>query len=145
MRKAFVLVSAAVALSAPVGLTERAEAHLKADCVEIKTELKAQGATAWEVKFLGDKIAWRETGCKPQKVHRWNDWANNRFGMNACYWKDIPKARKQGKRPCKTNEATLNYWLKLCDADVRSDTIELSVDVRCALALLHKEGTKPWR
>lgn len=122
-----------------------ADAHSKTDCVAIKEELVRQNATAWEVKYLGDKIAWRESGCTHQKVHRWNDWGDNRFGMNACNWKDIPKAKKQKKRPCQTNEATLNFWQNLCDADVRSDTVELSVDVRCALALLHKMGTRPWR
>ena len=142
------LLASAVAISLSAGSIETAPpvaAANRNDCIEVKQELVRQGATSWEVKYLGDKIAWRESGCKPQNVHRWDDWGNNRFGMNACNWKDIPKAKKQRKRPCNTNQATLRFWDNLCDADVRYDTVEVSVDVRCALALLHEMGTRPWR
>ena len=62
----------------------------------------------------------------PQFVHDHDDWSYSRFGLNGL---------TAGLRA---------NWANWCGADVRSDTMNLSVDVRCALAAYHRMGWAPW-
>jgi hypothetical protein len=95
-------------------------------CDGIYDEMVAQGASdgvAWRFAF---RIAPRESGCTPQFVHDGDDWSYSRFGLNG-----ITSALRAG-------------WIRLCGADVRSDTRVLEKDVECALAAYHAMGWSPW-
>ena len=95
-------------------------------CDGIYDELIRQGASAGVAQRLAYRIAPRESGCSPQFVHDRDDWSYSRFGLNGL-----------------TANLRSN-WQRLCGADVRSDTQNLSTDVRCALAAYDAMGWSPW-
>lgn len=95
-------------------------------CDGIYDELIRQGASSGVAQRLAYRIAPRESGCSPQFVHDRDDWSYSRFGLNGL-----------------TANLRSN-WQRLCGADVRSDTKNLSTDVRCALAAYDAMGWAPW-
>lgn len=95
-------------------------------CDGIYDELMRQGAGSGVASRLAYRIAPRESGCSPQFVHDSDDWSYSRFGLNGL---------TAGLR---------SNWANWCGADVRSDTKNLSTDVRCALAAYHRMGWAPW-
>ena len=95
-------------------------------CDGIYEEMIAQGASAGVAQRFAYRIAPRESGCSPQFVHDRDDWSYSRFGLNGL---------TAGLR---------SNWQRLCGADVRSDTQNLSTDVNCALAAYHAMGWQPW-
>jgi hypothetical protein len=95
-------------------------------CDGIYDELRRQGASDGVAQRLAYRIAPRESGCSPQFVHDHDDWSYSRFGLNGL---------TQGLR---------NNWMNWCGADVRSDTQNLSTDVRCALEAHARMGWSPW-
>ena len=96
-------------------------------CDGIYDELIRQGAADGVARRLAYQIAPRESGCSPQFVHDHDDWSFSRFGLNGL---------TAGLRA---------NWRDWCGADVRSDTQNLSIDVRCALAAHARMGWAPWR
>lgn len=114
------LGAATVALSAP---TAAAPAS-RAACPAIAAELRAQGAPPAVVsRFVA--IAWRESGCVPQRVVNRTDRSWSRFGLN--YRGAMPR-----------------YWSRVCGVADWTAPRVLSVDVRCALAAYHANGWRPW-
>ena len=95
-------------------------------CDGIFDELIRQGASSGVAQRLAYQIAPRESGCSPQFVHDRDDWSYSRFGLNGI---------TAGLRA---------NWANWCGADVRSDTQNLSTDVRCALAAYQRMGWSPW-
>jgi len=95
-------------------------------CDGIYDEMVRQGASSGVAQRFAYRIAPRESGCSPQFVHDHDDWSYSRFGLNGL---------TAGLR---------SNWQRLCGADVRSDTKNLSTDVRCALAAYDAMGWRPW-
>jgi hypothetical protein len=95
-------------------------------CDGIYDEMIRQGAGSGVASRFAYHIAPRESGCSPQFVHDGDDWSYSRFGLNG-----ITSALRAG-------------WMRLCGADVRSDTKSLSKDVECALAGYRAMGWAPW-
>ena len=97
----------------------------RGDCTVVVNEMRRQGAPeAVAVKF--GTIAKRESNCYPVYVHDHDDWSYSRYGLNGI----TPTLRA--------------YWHDLCGADVRADTVRLSLDTQCALAAYHRSGWRPW-
>lgn len=107
-------------------LTEPSPVTVRGGCDGIYDELVAQGASSGVAQRLAYVIAPRESGCAPRYVHDGDDWSYSRFGLNGL---------TAGLRA---------NWAAWCGADVRSDTAELSTDVRCALAAYDRLGWQPW-
>lgn len=110
---------------APSG-EEAVVVEVRGGCDGIYDEMVNQGASssvAWRFAY---SIAPRESGCTPQYVHDSDDWSYSRFGLNG-----LTAALRDG-------------WMRLCGADVRYDTKDLSKDVECALAAYHAMGWAPW-
>lgn len=101
--------------------------HRSYACWTIAAELLEQGAPPAVAVRLAFVIAWRESGCVARAVHDRDDWSTSRFGLN-------------GKTP-----GLRATWARWCGADVRSDTVALAVDVRCALAAYRVMGWRPWQ
>jgi hypothetical protein len=95
-------------------------------CDGIYDEMLRQGASAGVAQRFAYRIAPRESGCSPQFVHDHDDWSFSRFGLNGL---------TAGLR---------SNWANWCGADVRSDTQNLSTDVRCALEAYQRMGWRPW-
>jgi hypothetical protein len=111
----------APATDAPAAIVE-----VRGGCDGIYDELIVQGASDGVAQRLAYRIAPRESGCSPQFVHDRDDWSFSRFGLNGL---------TAGLRA---------NWAAWCGADVRSDTQDLSTDVRCALAAYNRMGWAPW-
>jgi len=105
---------------------EPAAVEVRGGCDGIYDELIAQGASDGVARRLAYVIAPRESGCSPQFVHDRDDWSYSRFGLNGL---------TAGLRA---------NWMSWCGADVRSDTKDLSTDVRCALEAYNRMGWRPW-
>jgi len=95
-------------------------------CDGIYDEFIRQGASSGVAQRFAYRIAPRESGCSAQFVHDRDDWSYSRFGLNGL---------TAGLR---------SNWANWCGADVRSDTKNLSTDVRCALAAYSRMGWRPW-
>jgi hypothetical protein len=95
-------------------------------CDGIYDEMRRQGATHPVASRFAYVIAPRESGCTPQYVHDRDDWSHSRFGLNGL---------TAGLRA---------NWAQWCGADVRTDTANLTTDVRCALAAYHRMSWRPW-
>lgn len=95
-------------------------------CDGIYDAFIAQGASDGVARRFAYVIAPRESGCSPQYVHDHDDWSYSRFGLNGL------------------TAALRSNWASWCGADVRSDTANLYVDVKCALAAYHRMGWSPW-
>lgn len=95
-------------------------------CDGIYDEMIRQGASDGVAQRFAYRIAPRESGCTPQFVHDHDDWSYSRFGLNGL---------TAGLRA---------NWMNWCGADVRSDTKNLSTDVRCALEAYERMGWAPW-
>jgi len=95
-------------------------------CDGIYDELRRQGASDGVAQRFAYRIAPRESGCRAAFVHDHDDWSYSRFGLNGL---------TAGLR---------SNWMNWCGADVRSDTKNLSTDVRCALAAYDRMGWQPW-
>jgi hypothetical protein len=95
-------------------------------CDGIYDEMIRQGAGSGVAQRFAYRIAPRESGCSAQFVHDRDDWSYSRFGLNG-----LTAGLRQN-------------WANWCGADVRSDTKNLSTDVRCALAAYHRMGWSPW-
>lgn len=111
--------SALAALPAP-------SPSVRGGCDGIYDELLAQGASSGVAQRFAYVIAPRESGCTARYVHDRDDWSDSRFGLNG-----LTAGLRQN-------------WAAWCGADVRSDTAELSTDVRCALAAYGRMGWAPW-
>lgn len=102
------------------------ESSGRGGCDGIYDEFIRQGAGSGVAQRFSYHIAPRESGCSPQFVHDRDDWSYSRFGLNGL---------TAGLR---------SNWANWCGADVRSDTKNLSTDVRCALAAYARMGWRPW-
>jgi len=105
---------------------EPAASSGRGGCDGIYDEMISQGASAGVAQRFAYRIAPRESGCSPQFVHDHDDWSYSRFGLNGL---------TAGLR---------SNWANWCGADVRSDTKNLSTDVRCALEAYQRMGWRPW-
>ena len=95
-------------------------------CDGIYDELVRQGASDSVARRFAYFIAPRESGCRAVYVDDHDDWSYSRFGLNG-------------------RTATLRaYWRYHCGADVRADTVNLAIDVKCALAAYRDRGWQPW-
>lgn len=119
-------MAAATLVAVVVAAPHRADAASRGDCEIIVAELREQGASVGVANYLGRRVAWRESGCRPAYVHDRDDWSHSRFGLNG---------KTAGLR---------RVWRTWCGADVRYDTRNLSVDVACALAAYDRLGRRPW-
>lgn len=116
-----------VQASLATGEHEVVEAYpSRGGCDGIYDEMRRQGASDAVARRFAYVIAPRESGCSAQFVHDSDDWSYSRFGLNGL---------TAGLRA---------NWMSWCGADVRSDTRNLSTDVRCALAAYHRMGWAPW-
>lgn len=97
------------------------------NCQQIEQAFLNIGASSGVADRFAYSIAPRESGCRAQYVHDHDDWSYSRFGLN-------------GK-----SASLRRYWMRLCGADVRNHTRNLSVDVRCAYAAFRTLGWRPWR
>jgi hypothetical protein len=102
------------------------ESSGRGGCDGIYDEMIRQGAGSGVASRFAYHIAPRESGCSPQFVHDHDDWSYSRFGLNG-----LTAGLRAG-------------WMRLCGADVRSDTKSLSKDVECALAGYNAMGWRPW-
>jgi hypothetical protein len=112
--------------SALEALQGPSQTMVRSGCDGIFDELVAQGASSGVAQRLAYVIAPRESHCAAQYVHDRDDWSYSRFGLNGL---------TAGLRA---------NWSRWCGADVRSDTVELATDVRCALAAYDRMGWAPW-
>jgi hypothetical protein len=130
MRKILIPVMAVLISIGAAGAVDQhasAASANRAACTTIYNEFRHQGASPSLAQWFAYKIAWRESGCVPQYVHNRTDWSYSRLGLNG-----LTPALRAG-------------WQRLCHADVRSATRNLSTDVRCALAAYRVMGSAPWR
>lgn len=101
---------------------------IAARCAIIHAEVLRQGGTEYEAGVLAEYVAYRETLCQAMRIHDSDDWTYSRFGLNGL------------------NQGLRDEYLGLCGADVREDTKDLVIDVKCALAVHYKYGFRmPWR
>ena len=101
---------------------------IAARCAVIHQEVLRQGGTEYEAQMLAEYISYRESLCKAVAIHDNDDWTYSRFGLNGL---------TQGLR---------DEYMRLCGADVRVDTQDLAIDVKCALAVHYEYGFRqPWR
>ena len=94
-------------------------------CGPIYTEARAQGASD-DVAYRLTLIGWRESGCTVVYVDDSDDLAASRLGINF------------------RTAALARGWGAWCDAWTRWATVDLTVDIRCALAAYAHEGWRPW-
>lgn len=118
--------AAEISQSGPAHARIEITQHSKTDCKKIVTEIKRQNGSVQAQKYLGNFIAWRESGCSLQCVSDSDDHSCSRFGINF-------------------KGSLAKFWGKLCGAWSRSATKHLPTDVKCALRAFSKYGTKPWR
>jgi hypothetical protein len=115
------------AVQPAVRVTPRAPT-LEERCAIIHQEVLRQGGTEYEAQMLAEYVAYRETLCQAMAIHDNDDWTYSRFGLNGL---------TQGLR---------DEYVRLCGADVRVDTKDLALDVKCALAVHYEYGFRqPWR
>lgn len=112
--------------SGPAHARTEVSTHSKANCKKIVQEIRRQNGSVSAQRYLGNFIAWRESGCSLQCVSDSDDHSCSRFGINF-----------------RGNMA--KFWGKLCGAWNRSATKNLATDVKCALRAFNKYGTRPWR